>query len=78
MGKSKSFVVPKILYRASVLPLEKDFLKEIISVLYGILWKGKDKVKRTAVISDIQDGGLKMVDIETMIKAQQIMVVKNI
>ena len=72
----KSFVVPKILYRAAVLPLEKD-LKEIISVLYEFLWKGKDKVKRTAVISDIRDGGLRMVDIETMIKAQQIMVVKK-
>ena len=60
----------------AVLPLEKDFLKEIISVLYEFLWRGKDKVKRTAVISDIQDGGLRMVDIETMIKAIQIMVVK--
>ena len=28
----KSFVVPKILYHAAVLSLEKDFLKEIISV----------------------------------------------
>ena len=80
MGKIqiiKSFVVPKILYRAAVLSLERDFLKEIISVLYEFLWKGKDKVKRTAVISDIRDGGLRMVDIETMIKAQQIMVVKK-
>ena len=80
MGKIqtiKSFVVPKILYRAAVLPLEKDFLKEIISVLYEFLWKGKDKVKRTAVISDIRDGRLRMVDIETMIKAQKIMVVKK-
>ena len=37
MGKIqiiKSFVVPKILYRAAVLPIEKDFLKEIISVLF--------------------------------------------
>ena len=34
-------------------------------------------MKRTAVISDIHNGGLRMVDIETMIKAQQIMVVKK-
>ena len=39
-----------------------------IHFTYEFLWKGKDKVKRTAVISDIRDGGLRMVDIETMIK----------
>ena len=44
----KSFVVPKLLYRAAILSFVKGFLKEINSVLND-LWKGKDKVKRTAV-----------------------------
>ena len=34
-------------------------------------------MKQAAVISDIQDGGLRMIDIERMIKEQRIMVVKK-
>ena len=34
-------------------------------------------MKQRAVISDIQDGGLRMVDIKRMIKEQRIMVVNK-
>ena len=61
----KTFAVPKIMYRASVIPLSKEVIKEANSVIYGIIWNGKDKVKRHALISDIKNGGLRMLDIET-------------
>ena len=63
---TESFVVPKILYCVAVLSLE-EFLKEINSAciiiiyMYKFLWKGKDKVKQVTVISNIQDGSLRMV-----------------
>ena len=52
-------------------------MKEIYNLIFGFLWKGKDKGKRTAMINDIENGGLKMVDIDLMIRTQKIMCVKR-
>ena len=68
----KTFAIPKIMYRASVIALPKDLVKEVNSILYGFIWNGKDKVKRQALISDLKKGGLKMLDIESMIKAKRV------
>ena len=65
----KIFAVPKIMYRASVIPFSKELIKEANSIIYDFIWKGKDKVKRHALISDIKNGGLRMLDIESLIKA---------
>ena len=45
--------------------------------LYYFIWNGKDKVKRSTLINDIEHGGLKMLDIECMIKAQIIICLKK-
>ena len=45
-------------------------------MIYGFIWKGNDKIKRSALI-DIDNGGLKMLDIESMISAQRVMVLKK-
>ena len=39
--------------------------------MYGFIWNGKNKVKRQALISDLKEGGLKVVDIASMIEAQR-------
>ena len=51
----KIFAVPKIMYRASVIPLSKELIKEANSIIYDFIWNGKDKVKRHALISDIKN-----------------------
>ena len=56
----KTFAVPKIMYRASVIPLSKELIKEANSIIYGFIWNGKDTDKRHALISDIKNGGLRM------------------
>ena len=53
------------MFRASVIPVSKELIKEANSVLYNFIWNGKDKVKRLALISDIEIGGLKMLDIQS-------------
>ena len=68
----KTFAVPKVLYRLSLIGTNKDFIKEINQILYNFVWKGKDKVKRVTLINDIDEGGLKMPHIESMIDAQRI------
>ena len=61
----KSFAVPKILYRVVLISNKKEFIKKINTLLYSFVWKGKDKVKRTAFINPIEKGGLKMSNIES-------------
>jgi len=46
----KTFAVPKIMYRASVIPLSKELIKEANSIFYGFIWNGKGKVKHHALI----------------------------
>ena len=55
------------------MPTSKELInKEVNSILYSFIWNGKDKVKRHALISDIELGGLKMLDIDSMISAKRI------
>ena len=76
----KTFAVPKIMYRASVIPLSKELhvIKEANSIFYGFIWNGKDKVKRHALICDIKNGGLRMLDIECLIKANRVICLKKL
>ena len=73
----KSFAIPKILYRVALISNKKEFIKKINTLLYSFVWKGKDKVKRTAFINPIDKGGLKMPNIESMISAQRIICIKR-
>ena len=73
----KTFAVPKLMYRASVLTISKELIKEANSIIYGFIWNGKDKIKRHALISDLNKGGLKMLDIESMIKAKRVVCLKK-
>ena len=65
----KSFI-PKVLIKAALIAVTDDLIKEINSLIYCFIWKGNDKVKRAALINDIEDGGLKMLYIQSMILAE--------
>ena len=73
----KSFIIPKVLSRAALIAVTEDLIKEINSLIYRFIWKGNGKIKRAALINDIEDGGLKMIDIQLMILAQRVMVLKR-
>ena len=60
------------MFRASVISIPNELVKEVNSILYNFIWNGKDKVKLCALISDIDKGGLKMLDIESMISARRV------
>ena len=64
---SKPFIIPIFLYRTSLISLDKEFVKETSKIIFDFIWKGKDKVKRSAVISDIEDGGLKASHLNSII-----------
>jgi len=46
-------------------------------LLYSFTWKGNDKIKRTALINDIENGGLKMLDFQSMILSQRVIALKQ-
>ena len=54
----------------SPLPTSHHHLKEIRNVLFNFLWDGKpDKIKRSEIINDYAEGGLKMLDIQSFNRA---------
>ena len=61
----------------SLICSNKKFIKDINQILFNFIWKGKDKVKRVTLINDINEGGLKMPHIESMIEAQRIMCIQK-
>ena len=74
----KTFIIPIFLYRASVICLDKEFVNEANRIIFNFIWKGKDKIKRLALISDIEDGGLKAPHLESIIKTQRILCCKRL
>ena len=50
----------------SSLPSLQSYLKEIHKLLYNFLWDGRgDKIKRSVMLNEYKDGGLKMLDIRS-------------
>ena len=52
-------------------------MNDVNKIIFELIWKGKDKVKRSALISDIEYGGLKAPHLDSIIKAQRIMCCKK-
>ena len=40
----KSFALPQVLYRLTLISSNKEFIKKINTLLFSFVWKGKDKV----------------------------------
>ena len=53
-----------------MLPVSKDLIKEANSLLYYFIWNGKDKVKRNVMISEVEKGGLNMLDIDSVARTR--------
>ena len=63
----KSLVIPKIVYKATYLPvtLPESFIKELNQIMYKFIWGSKwEKVGRSQLCCDVKEGGGKMIDIK--------------
>jgi exonuclease III len=60
----KSQILPLFVQLFIALPNpDNNFFKQLNTMLYKFIWNGKrDKIKRTVLINDYKDGGLKMID----------------
>ena len=62
----KSLAASQLVYIMSPLPSSQSYLKEIHQILYNFLWDGRgDKIKRSVILNEYKDGGLKMLDIQS-------------
>lgn len=61
-----------------MISLDKEFVKEANKIIFDFIWKGKDKVKHSALISDIQDGGLKAPHLNSIIETQRVICCKKL
>ena len=74
----KSLIIPKFIYIASLLTTPKGVIQELNRLIFKFLWKGVDKVTRLSTINDYQRSGLKMIDLETMVKSLRLSWLKRI
>ena len=65
----KSLIVPKFVYVSSLLTTPSGVIQELNRLIFKFLWKGVDKVTRLSAINDYEKSGLKMIDLETMVKS---------
>ena len=57
--------------------IHKDIIKEVNKILFNFIWKVKNKVKRSVLISDEETGGLRAPHLESIIRTQRIMCCKK-
>ena len=74
----KTFIIPIFLYSPSLISVNREFVKDVNKIIFDFIWKGKDKIKRAALISDIEDGGLKAPHLDSIIETQRILCCKKL
>ena len=57
--------------QADLVCVHKDAIKEV-NKIFNFVWKGRDRVKRSTLIANIENGGLRAPHLESIIKTQPI------
>ena len=60
------------------MPTPNNVIVELNQLLYKFLWSGTDKVTRLSTINEFEKGGLRMIDLECMIKSLRLAWLKRI
>ena len=55
----------------------KDFAKQANKIIFDFIWKGKDKVKRSTLVGEIEDRELKAPRLASIIKTQRVLFASN-
>ena len=66
-----SLLLLKLIYIASMFSVPEEVIKEANRIIFKFLWKGQDRVRvaRKALINNFENGGLNVLDFETMGKS---------
>ena len=75
----KSLIMPHVIHLANIINLDEVFINKIDKIFFNFLWSNrKHGIQRNTIIQQIEQGGLKMICIKTMIKALNITWVKRL
>jgi len=74
----KNTSTPQNDYASSVICTPSYVIKEFNNLVFHFLWNGKDKVIRYSTYAPYDQGGLKMLDYDSMIKALRLSWLKRI
>ena len=74
----KAILLPKLIYPSMVISTPSEVIKEFNNLVFHFLWNGKDKVIRSSTFAPYEQGGLRMIDCEAMIKALRLSWLKRI
>ena len=73
----KSIVIPTFLFQCSNIYVPDAFINQVNHKIYKFLWNDKPaKRKNETVISEIQESGIKMPHIPTVVKSLKMMWIK--
>ena len=61
----KSLIIPKFVFISWLLTVLKEIVKELNQMIFKFFLKGTDKVTRLSTINEYENGGLKMIDLES-------------
>ena len=74
----KTFIMSQFLYVTSAMPIPPTFIKRINKMVFEFIWnRGRDRLKRTTVISSVANGGLQAPDFQTMVNAARLKWIKK-
>ena len=65
----KCLALPKMIYSATNLPIPDNIIKDVNTILYKFIWGATDKIQRNIMINELNNGGLKMIDVESHMMA---------
>ena len=76
----KTLIIPKIVYKASLLPihLPEKFVKELNKLMFKFIWGSKwEKIGRSKLSCSIEEGGAKRIDIKQYFLALNLGILVN-
>ena len=65
----KSLAISKLVYNFTVLEVLPDIIKVINKIFFNFLWHKTERIKRNVLINDFQNGGIRMIDVESTVRA---------
>ena len=65
----KSLALGSLIYTASLCPYPNDVISKTEKILYTFIWGQTEKIKRSTLIADKSNGGIKMIDVKTQFEA---------
>ena len=74
----KASLLPIMIYPSSVICTPPEVIKEFNNLTFQFLWNGKDKVIRRSTFAPFDQGGLKMIDYDSRVKALRLSWLKRI